>query len=124
MKPGSVLVDLAAETGGNIEVTRPGEIYNYKVSGHITILSVLPYLTLSILVFHQDITCIGVTDMPSLLPTQSSTLYSNNIVKFLLSMTPASGAKGTFGINLNDEVPAVTVNFTVGESNSKVCWVR
>lgn len=32
MKPGSVLVDLAAETGGNIEVTRPGEIYTYKVS--------------------------------------------------------------------------------------------
>lgn len=52
----------------------------------------------------QDVTCIGLTDLPSLLPTQSSTLYSNNIVKFLLSIAPASGAKGTFGINLEDEV--------------------
>lgn len=32
MKPGSVLVDLAAETGGNIETTRPGEIYSYNVN--------------------------------------------------------------------------------------------
>lgn len=31
MKPGSVVVDLAAEAGGNIETTRPGEIYTYKV---------------------------------------------------------------------------------------------
>ena len=33
MKPGSVLVDLAAETGGNVEVTRPNEVVNHKV-GH------------------------------------------------------------------------------------------
>lgn len=32
MKPGSVVVDLAAEAGGNIETTRPGEIYTYKVN--------------------------------------------------------------------------------------------
>jgi len=42
----------------------------------------------------------GYTDLPSRLPTQSSTLYSNNITKFLLSM----GGDGKFSIDLNDEV--------------------
>lgn len=63
MKPGSVIVDLAAEAGGNFETTRPGELYKYN-----------------------DVTHIGYTDLPSRLPTQSSTLYSNNISKFLLSI--------------------------------------
>lgn len=62
MKPGSVVVDLAAEAGGNIATTRPGELYSYK-----------------------DIVHIGYTDLPSRLPTQSSTLYANNISKLLLS---------------------------------------
>ena len=43
----------------------------------------------------------GYTDLPSRLPTQSSTLYSNNIVKFLLSMAPK---EKEFGIDLSDEV--------------------
>lgn len=63
MKPGSVLVDLAAEAGGNIETTKPGEIYKFN-----------------------DVTHIGLTDLSSRLPTQSSTLYANNISKFLLSI--------------------------------------
>lgn len=78
MKPGSVIVDLAAEAGGNCEVTSPGN-----------------------LITHKDVTVIGYTDLPSRLPTQSSTLYSNNIVKFLLSMAPEPA---TFAVDLNDEV--------------------
>ncbi|KAK0066389.1 NAD(P) transhydrogenase mitochondrial [Biomphalaria pfeifferi] len=77
MKPGSVVVDLAAEAGGNIETTRPGELYVYK-----------------------DVIHIGYTDLPSRLPTQSSTLYSNNITKLLLSF----GEKDHYNINLEDEV--------------------
>ncbi|KAI4466421.1 nad(p) transhydrogenase [Holotrichia oblita] len=77
MKPGSVLVDLAAEAGGNIETTKPGEIYKLN-----------------------DVTHIGLTDLSSRLPTQSSTLYANNISKFLLSM----GEENHFNINLEDEV--------------------
>jgi H+-translocating NAD(P) transhydrogenase len=77
MKQGSVIVDLAAETGGNCEVTKPGETYSYK-----------------------GVTIIGYTDLPSRLPTQSSTLYSNNITKFLLSI----GGNGQFSVNLEDEV--------------------
>lgn len=77
MKPGSVVVDLAAEAGGNIETTHVGEIYSYK-----------------------DVTHIGLTDWPSKLPSQSSSLYSNNISKFLLSI----GSDKRFWINLQDEV--------------------
>ncbi|KAL4819709.1 NAD(P) transhydrogenase beta subunit-domain-containing protein [Aspergillus spinulosporus] len=78
MKPGSVIVDLAAEAGGNCEATIPGKLTTYN-----------------------DVTVIGYTDFPSRLPTQSSTLYSNNITKFLLSMAPQ---EKTFGIDLSDEV--------------------
>ncbi|KAJ6130802.1 NADP transhydrogenase beta subunit [Penicillium capsulatum] len=78
MKPGSVVVDLAAEAGGNCEATVPGELASYK-----------------------DVTIIGYTDLPSRLPTQASTLYSNNITKYLLSMAPQDKA---FGIDFNDEV--------------------
>jgi H+-translocating NAD(P) transhydrogenase len=46
-------------------------------------------------------TTLGYTDLPSRLPTQSSTLYSNNITKFLLSMTPQ---ENHFGVDLTDEV--------------------
>jgi len=67
MKPGSVVVDLAAEAGGNIETIKPGE------------LSV-----------HKDVIHIGYTDLPSRLPTQSSTLYSNNLSKLLLSFGTCS----------------------------------
>jgi NAD(P) transhydrogenase len=75
MKPGSVVVDLAAEAGGNIETTRPGEAYVY-----------------------QGVTHIGYTDLPSRMATQSSALYSNNIAKYLASMGPT----GTFLIDDED----------------------
>jgi len=79
MKPGSVVVDLAAEAGGNIETIRPGEIYTSD----------------------NGVVHIGLTDLPSRLPTQASTLYGNNISKLLLSMT---GTKDHFDVNLTDEV--------------------
>ncbi|KAL1954353.1 hypothetical protein VTO42DRAFT_1380 [Malbranchea cinnamomea] len=78
MKPGSVIVDLAAEAGGNCTLTVPGQ-----------------------LVTRHGVTIIGYTDLPSRLPTQSSTLYSNNISKFLLSMSPE---EKHFGIDPTDEV--------------------
>ncbi|XP_053699405.1 NAD(P) transhydrogenase, mitochondrial-like [Sabethes cyaneus] len=77
MKPGSVVVDLAAEAGGNVATIVPGEVK----------------------VIH-DVVHIGLTDFPSRLPTQSSTLYANNISKFLLSMSE----KDNFVIKLDDEV--------------------
>ena len=53
----------------------------------------------------QGVNCIGYADLPSRLPTQSSTLYSNNITKYLLSMGPFTGHKGQFLLDHSD--PAV-----------------
>jgi len=78
MKPGSVVVDLAAEAGGNFETTKPGEIYTYN-----------------------NVTHIGLTDLPSRLPTQASTLYANNISKLLLSM---AGTKDHYHLDFTDDV--------------------
>merc|ERR1712112_555220 len=78
MKPGSVVVDLAAEAGGNIETITPGECSVYN-----------------------NVTHIGYTDLPSRLPTQASTLYSNNISKLLLSM---AGDKDHFYLDMADDV--------------------
>lgn len=88
MKPGSVVVDLAAEAGGNIETTRPGELY-----------------------VHKGVIHIGYTDLPSRLPTQASTLYANNISKFLLSI----GTKDHFNIDLTDEVVRGSIILHKGE---------
>lgn len=88
MKPGSVVVDLAAEAGGNIETTRVGEIYTYKNVVHI-----------------------GLTDFPSKLPSQSSSLYSNNISKFLLTI----GRDKKFWIDLKDEVVRGSIILKSGE---------
>ena len=79
MKPGSVIVDLAAQNGGNCELTEPDQ----KVVKH-------------------DVTLIGYCDLPSRLPTQSSTLYGNNIVNLLTDMTPEKD--GQLKIDLKDQV--------------------
>ena len=61
MKPGSVIVDLAAQTGGNCELT---------VADTITVTD-------------NGVKIIGYTDLPSRLPTQSSQLYGTNTVNLL-----------------------------------------
>lgn len=79
MKPGSVIVDLAAESGGNVETTVPGKV--------VTV---------------HDVVHVGLTDLASRLPAQSSTLYANNVSKFLLSM--GDQKEKLFDIRLDDEV--------------------
>lgn len=96
MKQGSVIVDLAAEAGGNCEATRPGEL---TVQSGVTIIGKFHSL-LTTLRFGSWTSLTGYTDLPSRLPTQSSTLYSNNITKFLLSI----GGDGKYSVDLNDEV--------------------
>lgn len=63
MRPGSVIVDLAAETGGNCELTRPGE----KVVEH-------------------GVTILGLLDVAATLPTHASQMYSRNISSLLLHL--------------------------------------
>ncbi len=77
MKQGSVVVDLAAEQGGNCEVTRPGESYDYK-----------------------GVRIIGYTDLPSRMANQSSQLYGTNLSHLLHDM----GGSENFKIDLEDEV--------------------
>lgn len=72
MKPGSVIVDLAAEAGGNCELTKPGEINN--VNG---------------------VKIIGYTDLPSRLSGQATALYANNISKFIQQILVKDGKTTT-----------------------------
>lgn len=83
MKPGSVLVDLAAETGGNIQGTIAGKDVNLKVSGGL-------------------ITIVGCQDLPSQIATHSSKLYAQNIVSLLTLFTKDGNAKP----DLADEIIA------------------
>ncbi|MCP1169229.1 Re/Si-specific NAD(P)(+) transhydrogenase subunit alpha, partial [Limimaricola sp. ASW11-118] len=80
MKPGSVIVDLAAERGGNCELTVPEE----KV------------------VTDNGVTIIGYTDFPSRMATQSSTLYATNIRHMLTDLTPAKD--GVVDHDMEDDV--------------------
>lgn len=82
MKAGSVTVDLAAETGGNIETT----VRDQRI------------------VTDNGVICLGYTDMPSRLASTSSSLYANNISKFLLSIGPqTSKVPGYYFIDHEDE---------------------
>ena len=79
MKPGSVIVDLASEQGGNCELTEPGKV-----------------------VVSHGVTIIGYTDLPSRLATQSSTLYATNLFRLSEDLTKAKD--GVFNVNMEDEV--------------------
>ncbi|MBK5933775.1 Re/Si-specific NAD(P)(+) transhydrogenase subunit alpha [Rhodovulum imhoffii] len=88
MKPGSVVVDLAAEKGGNCDLTRPGEKI---VSGN-------------------GVTVVGYTDFPSRMAAQSSTLYATNIRHMMTDLTP--GKDGRIVHNMEDDViRGATVTF-------------
>jgi NAD(P) transhydrogenase subunit alpha len=79
MRPGSVIVDMAAEQGGNCELTQPGVVA--AVNG---------------------VTIIGYTDLPSRMATQSSQLYGTNIRHLLTDLTPQKD--GIARIDMNDDV--------------------
>ncbi len=79
MKDGSVIVDLAAEQGGNCELTEADRV-----------------------VRHDGVTIIGFTDMPSRLAAQSSQLYATNLRHLLTDMTPEKD--GQIVVDMEDEV--------------------
>ena len=84
MAPGTIIVDLAAETGGNVEGSKPGEII--ETSGGVRIW--------------------GGKDVPSQLPFHASFLYSRNVVNLLsLFTTPAKDdQKVAFNLDFEDEI--------------------
>jgi len=79
MKSGSVIVDLAAEQGGNCKLTKADKVVTYK-----------------------GVKIIGYTDLPSRLATQSSQLYATNLRHMLTDLTPEKD--GVININMEDEV--------------------
>jgi NAD(P) transhydrogenase subunit alpha len=79
MQPGSVIVDLAAETGGNCELTSPGEV-----------------------VEHGGVTIIGTTNLPSTMAYHASQLYSRNVSALLQHLAPA----GELNLDWDDEITA------------------
>ena len=79
MKPGSVIVDLAAEQGGNCELTEKNEV-----------------------VVKHGVTIIGYTDLPSRLAAQSSQLYGTNLRHLLTDLTPEKD--GQIVVDMEDEI--------------------
>jgi len=78
MSPGSVIVDIAAERGGNCELTRAGET-----------------------VRHNGVSILGPTNMASMAPQDASQMYATNIINFLKPMVTKEGA---ISINREDEI--------------------
>jgi NAD(P) transhydrogenase subunit alpha len=79
MRPGSVIVDLAADTGGNCELTQPGEV-----------------------VEREGVTLVGLTNLPSTMPYHASMLYSRNVQALLQHLAPG----GELNLDWNDEITA------------------
>lgn len=88
MKPGSVIVDLAAEGGGNCELTRPGQTV---VENGVKILAPL--------------------NLPATMPTHASTLFSRNVTAFLLAFCKDKA----FQLDLNDDIQKGAVITHAGE---------
>jgi NAD(P) transhydrogenase subunit alpha len=77
MRPGSVIVDVAAETGGNCELTRPGEE-----------------------IVEDGVTIVGLTNLPSTMPSDASRLYSRNVMALLQHLAP----DGELRLDFEDEI--------------------
>jgi NAD(P) transhydrogenase subunit alpha len=87
MAPGSVVIDLAAERGGNCELTKPDET-----------------------VVHKGVTIIGPSNPAALVPYHASQMYSKNIITFLLHLLGKDGAKGpALPIDTADEITRETL---------------
>jgi NAD(P) transhydrogenase subunit alpha len=89
MRPGSVIVDLAAETGGNAEVTKPGEVIDV-----------------------DGVKVIGTTNLPSTMPQHASQMYSRNIASLLALLLTK---EGKLNLDMKDDVIKGTVITHAGE---------
>ncbi|MDA0266974.1 MAG: Re/Si-specific NAD(P)(+) transhydrogenase subunit alpha [Cyanobacteria bacterium] len=88
MKPGSVIVDMAAEQGGNCELTRPGEVYD-----------------------HNGVKIVGLTDLASRMANQASQLYGNNLVHLLSDL----GGADNYTLDMEDTVVRQSTVVLAGE---------
>ena len=84
MQPGSVIVDLAAERGGNCEATKPGEVVNFK-----------------------DVRIVGYTNVQGRIAASASALYARNLLTFLETMIDKENKK--LNVDWEDELVAATL---------------
>lgn len=77
MKEGSIIVDMAAEQGGNCALTKPGQDFS-----------------------HNGVTIMGPLNIPSMMPTHASQTYSHNVSTLLLSMVK----EGKINVDMSDEI--------------------
>jgi NAD(P) transhydrogenase subunit alpha len=95
MAPGSVIVDLAAERGGNVELTKPGEV-----------------------VVEHGVTILGPMNIPSEIPYHASQMYSKNLTTFLAHLTDK---EGKLRLDMEDEITRETMVANDGQiTNEKV----
>lgn len=97
MQPGSVIVDMAAETGGNCELTVPGEVITTP----------------------NGVTIVGLTNLPSTLPFHASQMYSKNLQNLLAIMLTK---QGTLNMNFADDIikgTTITMNGEVVHEATK-----
>ncbi|MDG6791558.1 Re/Si-specific NAD(P)(+) transhydrogenase subunit alpha [Glaesserella parasuis] len=94
MKPGSVIVDLAAATGGNCELTQAGKVVTTE----------------------NQVKIIGYTDLPGRLPTQSSQLYGTNLVNLLKLLCKEKDG------NINIDFEDVVLRGVTVIRDGKVTW--
>lgn len=99
MAPGSVIVDLAAERGGNCELTKPGET-----------------------VIEKDVTILGPSNLPSTIPYHASEMYARNVVTFLTHLiNTGMGGERQLPQEIEDEILRETLVTRNGEIvNSRV----
>jgi H+-translocating NAD(P) transhydrogenase subunit alpha len=81
MRPGSVIVDLAAEAGGNVELTQPGKT-----------------------VVEDGVTIVGETNLPATMPTHASQMYSRNVLTLLEHLT----TDGELSLDFDDQITRET----------------
>jgi NAD(P) transhydrogenase subunit alpha len=88
MKPGSVIVDLAADSGGNCAVTKAGET-----------------------VEHQGVVVLGPSDLPASMPIHASAMYSRNVLEVVKHLVK----DGQLNIDMTDEITRESVVTMAGE---------
>ena len=79
MRPGSVIVDVAAESGGNCELTKPGEV-----------------------IAEGGVTIVGSTNLASTMPSDASRLYARNVSALVTHLAP----EGELRLDFDDEITA------------------
>jgi NAD(P) transhydrogenase subunit alpha len=93
MKPGSVVVDLAAPQGGNCPLTEPGRT-----------------------VIKHGVTLVGETNLPALVAADASSLYARNVLDFLKLVLPKEGG---FKIDMEDDIVAACLMSRDGQVTRK-----